>query len=125
MKRLVALIYRQYTFRNIPDAYFRLVMTLTGFVVLHLSLLFVFFPLPFYLNPFGVNKVPIINYVYGGIFVGLLFFFFSLIFKKKDLEKYSFAEDQLKSCKRNIVIYFLILLLLLALGLILHVRDRW
>ena len=125
MKRLAALIYKQYTFRNIPDAYFRLVMTLTGFVILHLSLLFVFFPLPFYLNPFGINKVPIINYVYGGIFVGLLYFIFSLVFKKKDLEKYSFTEDQVKSCKRKIIIYFLILLLLLAAGLILHVRNRW
>ena len=125
MKKIVALIYKQYSFRNIPDAYFRSLMTLIGFFILHLSLLFIFFPLPFYLNPFDINKTPIVNYVYFGICTGLLYLVVSLTFKKKDLEKYSFTEDQLKACKRNIVIYFFILLLLLLVGLILHVRDRW
>src|SRR6266516_1981906 len=99
MKKIVALIYKQYSFRNIPDAYFRSIMTLLGFFILLFSLLFVFFPLPSYLNPFDIDKIQIKDYVYGGIFLGVLYFITTSLFKKKDLDKYSFTEEQLKICK--------------------------
>jgi|GEM_PF-2801755 len=125
MKKIVALIYQQYSYRNIPDAYFRSLMTIIGFFILHYSLVFIYFPLPSYLNPFGISKVSIINYVYGGIFVGILYLLLSVIYKKEKLNEYSFTEKELVVCKRTLIIYFFILLILLTVGLILHVRNRW
>lgn len=125
MKKNFALIYKYFCFKNLPQPYFRSVMTLIGFSIMFLSLLFAIFPLPLNFNPFGISKETINNYVYGGIYVAVLYFIIAFVFKKKYLEKYSFTDKELKACGRYIVVLFLILFFVLFSVIILQVRNRW
>jgi hypothetical protein len=84
MKKLFASIYQYYLSRKLDMPYFRSIITVIGFLIMGLSLLFLIFPLPLNWNPFGVSGNGIINYLYGGIFIGLLYFVFLSGFYKEE-----------------------------------------
>jgi hypothetical protein len=125
MKKLVASFYKYYCLKKLDIPYFRSIMTLIGFFFMHFLLLFAIFPLPKKLNPFAIEAKSIIIYGYAICIILLLYIVSSLLFRKKELEKYTFTTKQLKVRGRTIVIYFFALLFLLGLSLILKVRTRW
>ena len=125
MLKIISLIYAQFVFRKIPTPYFRTIMTLIGYFIFHFLLLFVYFPIPNYLNPFAIDKIPIVNYFYGAILIAFMYLIISRYLNKKQLGTFSFTGEQIKVCSRNMILYFILLLILLALGLLFHIRDMW
>jgi hypothetical protein len=124
MKNL-ALIYKYYYSKKLPQPYFRTIMTVIGFLVMIVSIFFSIFPLPLYFNPFGISKKKIVDYGYGIIFIAILYFIISTKVKKKYLEEYFFTEKQIKNCGRYIIILFCILFCILFGAIILQIRNKW
>jgi len=124
MKNL-ALIYKYYYYKKLPQPYFRTIMTVIGFLIMLVSIFFSIFPLPLHFNPFGIGKKTIVDYGYGLIFITILYFIISRIVKKEYLEEYFFTERQIKNCGRYIIILFCILFCILFSAIILQIRHKW
>ena len=124
MTKLIASLYKYFCFKKLPQPYFRAIIFFSFIGILFYFFLYVLFPIPEKFNPFGMNQLPILNYVSGGLFLGAIYLVISLIFKKKDLEQYSFTETELKKSMRNIILFFIFLFCLIMTLSVLHVRDK-
>lgn len=71
-----------------------------------------------------MNKIPIANYICGGLFLGMIYLIISVIFKEKDLQHYTFTDTELKKSARNIVVISILLFCLIMALAVLHVRDK-
>lgn len=125
MKRLVALVYTYFCYKKLPGPYFRTIIFFAGFTIYHFFLIYAIFPIPKTLSPFGMYKIPIKNYVSGGIFLGSLYILLALVFDRNNLQKYLFNKEELQIGVRKLLIYFIILFFLIFLSSILHIRERW
>ena len=124
MTKLIASLYKYFCFKKLPQPYFRTIIIFSFIGILFYFFLYALFPIPWKFNPFGMNKLPISNYVSGGLFLGAIYLIISLIFKKKNLEQYSFTETELKKSFRNILLIFIFLFCLIMVLSVLHVRDK-
>ncbi len=124
MTKIMASIYKYFLFKKLPSPYFRTIIFFSFLVILFYFLLYGIFPIPHNFSPFGMNKVPILNYVSGGLFLGLIYLVISMLFKKSDLDQYIFTETELKKNARNIILIFVILFCLIMTLAIFHVRDK-
>lgn len=120
MRRIIALIYKSYVARNLYIPYIKSLMTLVGGIYIILAIFWGLFKI---INPFSLSNKPELNLLIGALFICLLLLVFSLIYKKKDLDKFHFTEDQLKPVTTYIGIYFLTLILLLLGTLILRANH--
>ena len=124
MIKIIASIYKYFCFKKLPSPYFRTIIFFSFIAISFYFFFYAIFPIPEKFSPFGMNKLPILNYVSGGLFLGAIYLVLSLRFKKKDLEQYSFTDIELKRGFRNIILFFIVLFcLIMTLG-ILHVRDK-
>ena len=122
MKKIIALIYQSYEMRKLRTPYFNALMTIINGICIISALvwgnLHARFPKRF---PFSKDNG--INLIVAGIYIIFLFVLLSSAFKKKDLQKYFFAEKQLKGVTFSLIIYFSLLMLLLLTVLILRAKD--
>lgn len=125
MRRRVALMYGYFRLKNLSIPYFRTVMVFSGVLTFHFFLIYAIFPIPIYFTPFGVSKVPIINYAIALLWFGILYLIFSLLFRKRDLESYSFTENELKKGSLKLFLYFVFLFLLTFIFSMINVRMLW
>jgi len=125
MKKIIAFLYAYFCFKKLPAPYFRTIMAFIGIIIFPFFLLYAIFPIPDYLNPFGMSKMPINNYAFGVIFIGILYLIISSFLNKINLNSYSFSEEQLKRGSRKLLIYLISLFLLIFVLSILHVRNIW
>jgi hypothetical protein len=122
--KIIASLYKYFCFKKLPTPYFRTIIFFSFIAILFYFFLYAIFPIPEKFNPFGMNKLPILNYVSGGLFFGAIYLGISIVFKKTDLEQYSFSETELKKSIRNIFLFFIFLFcLIMTLG-VLQVRDK-
>jgi hypothetical protein len=125
MKEIVAKTYFYFLLKKLPTPYFRTIMIFCGFTVLHFFIIFEIFPLPEWLDPFRITKIPIRNYIAGAFFFGLIFLILSFCFKRKDIAKYSFTERQMKYFMPKMLLYFVFLFITLIILSTMHLRDKW
>lgn len=125
MRRRMALLYKYFQLKNLPMPYFRTIIAFSALLTFHLFLIYVIFPVPGYFTPFGLSKVPIINYAIGVLWFGILYLVFSIFFKTKDLEFYSFTEDEIKKGALKLLLYFILLFILIFSFSVLKVRRLW
>ena len=122
MKKIIALIYQSYERRNLRTPYFNALMTIINGVLIISGLvwgiLHAHFPKRY---PFSNNNG--INLIAIGFLIVLLLVLFSSAFKKDDLQKFHFAEKQLKRVNFSLIIYFSILMVLLLTVLILRAKN--
>jgi len=125
MRRFAVALYQYFLIRKLPTPYFRTIMVLIGFFMLHIFLLFSIFPIPESLNPFGNNKMQIKNWIPTGIFIALLYLVLFLVFKKSYLERHSFPDKQRKMILHILTIYSITITALIVLCSVYHVRYKW
>lgn len=125
MKRFAIALYQYFLIRKLPTPYFRTIMVLVGFCMLHAFLLFSIFPISGTLSPFGSSKMQIKNWIPTGIFIALLYTIFSLVFKKSYLERHSFPDEQRKRYLHILTIYSFTLAAVMVLCSVYHVRNMW
>ena len=124
MTKIMASIYKYFSFKKLPSPYFRTIIFFSFLVILIYFLLYAIFPIPHNFSPFGMNKIPILNYISGGLFLGLIYLVISIAFKKKDLDRYTFTETELRKSARNIIFIFVLLFCLIMTLAIFHVREK-
>ena len=124
MTKLIASLYKYFCYKNLDQPYFRAIIFFSFIGVLFFFLLNAVLPLPHELNPFEMSKTRISNYVSGGLFLGLIYIVISMIYKKKNLDQYSFSEKELKKGARNIIFIFIFLFCLIMILAIFHVRNK-
>jgi hypothetical protein len=125
MKKIIASTYCYFLLKKISMPYFRTIIIYTGLLMVHFILIYIIFPIPNSLNPFGLYKKEIKNWIPTGIILIISFMGFSLIFKKKDLGQYSFTENETRIYLRKVLIYFLILFCAMIILSTLHIREKW
>ena len=125
MEEIIAKTYYYFLRKKLPTPYFRTIIIFCGFTILHCFVLFEIFPFPKYFNPFRMSKIPIENYIAGLIFLGLIYSIFTIIFKKKQLEKYSFTESQIKYFMPKMFLYFVLLFAAIIILSTMHLREKW
>lgn len=124
MTKIIASLYRYFSFKRLPSPYFRTIIFFSFLVILFYFVLYGISPIPHNFNPFGMNEIPISNYISGGLFPGMIYLIISMIFKEKDLRQYTFTDTELKKSVRDIIVIFIFLFCLIMALAILHVRDR-
>lgn len=122
MKKIVALIYQSYAARKLLTPYFKALMTVVGGILMILAIVWGLLQTHF-LNPFTVSDKRGINLLVGGVFVFLLLAVFSLVYKKKDLDRYNFTGKQLKRATIYIAVYFLTLIIILSFAVFLRAKH--
>lgn len=122
--KLIASLYKYFCFKKLPSPYFRTIIFFSFLVILFYFVLYAIFPIPHNFSPFGMNKIPILNYISGGLFLGIIYLIISMVFKKKDLEQYTFTETELKKSARIIILIFIFLFCLIMTLAVLHVRNK-
>jgi hypothetical protein len=124
MKKIAIALYQYFLIRKLPTPYFRTIMVLVGFCLLHAILLFSILPIPQNLSPFGNNKREIRNWIPTGIFIGILYLILSLIFRKSYLGKKLLAEKERKRHLHFLTIYIIIIAVILVLCSIYRFKIR-
>lgn len=124
MTKIIASLYKYFSFKRLPSPYFRTIIFFSFLVILIYFVLYGIFPIPHNFNPFGMTKIQISNYISGGLFLGMIYLVLSMIFKEKDLKQYTFTDTQLEKSARNIILIFIFLFCLIMTLAVLHVRDR-
>lgn len=122
MKRIVALIYHSYLHRKLDIVYLRTLMTIIGGVIVLMVIVWIVFKITAP-SPFNVSNHGVVNIVSGLSFVIILLVCLSLLFKKKELEKYNFTKRQLNLTTRYVLVYFITLIAILTVTLILHAKH--
>jgi hypothetical protein len=122
--KIIASFYKYLLLRKLTMPYFRTISFFSFIAILCNFLLETLFPIPDEFDPFGRNKLPILNYISGAIFFGVLYFVISTIFKKENLGKYSFTDSELKNSFRNTILFLVFLFFLIMTLSTLHVRDK-
>ena len=125
MNRFAVALYQYFLIRKLPTPYFRTIMVLVGFFMLHTFLLFSIFPISETLSPFGNSKMQIKNWIPTGIFIGVLYLILSLVFKKSYLERHSFPDKQRKRYLHILTIYSVTIAASIVLCSVYHVRNKW
>ena len=124
MTKIVASLYKYFSLKELPSPYFRTLILLSFFVILLFFLLYGVTPIPHDYNPFGFGKSYNRNFISGGLFLGLIYLILSVIFRKKDLDQYSFSDTELKYNLRKIIIVFVILFCLIMILAFFNIRGR-
>jgi len=122
MKKIIALIYQSYEMRKLRTPYFNALMAIIGGILIISGLAWGFLHTRFP-NNFPFSNDNVINLIAVSVYTFLLLGLFSLAFKKKDLQKYHFAEKQLKRTTFFLIIYFSVLMLLLITTLLLRAKH--
>ena len=125
MKKIVAQTYAYFICRKISMPYFRTMMIFVGLIMFHFILIYVIFPIPQSLNPIRSGKSELVNWVSASIFLGLLYLLVSLIYKKRDLQQYTFTKAESTASLRKLLVYFIILFATICIVSTLHLRDKW
>jgi hypothetical protein len=125
MKKFAVALYQYFLIRKLPTPYFRTIMVMVGFIMLHTFLLFSIFPIPETLSPFGNSKIQVKNWIPTAIFIGILYLILCLLFKKSYLEKYSFSDIQRKRHLKRLAIYSIIIAALIVLCSLYHIKNIW
>ncbi len=124
MKKFAVALYSYFKKKKLPTPYFRTMMVLIGFIMLHLFAIDSVLRLPGYLNPFGMGKTQIVSWISGGIFIGIVYLILSLAFKKKYLEQYLITDRQRKNRLYILTIYSISLAVLIVLGAVFRFRNK-
>jgi len=105
MKKLVALIYKYYLYRNFHMPYIRALLTFLVIILTHLYLVFTVFDIFTILPKWYINNVEMPEGITTNAFGVVLLLIFLPILKIKDLKQYKFSDSQLKSGWKNLIIY--------------------
>lgn len=119
MKKIVALIYKYYLYRNIHMPYLRALLTFLIIILIHIYLIFTVFNVFAILPNWYINNVEISGNINIGFFAFILLIIFLFTIKKSVLSKYTFSDTELAAGWKNLVIYngcvFFILLIIIYL----------
>jgi hypothetical protein len=105
MKKLVALIYKYYLYRNSDMAYLNALLTFLVIILLHIYFVFTVFNIFSILPEWYINNVEIPGSIIVNAFGVVLFVSFLFIFRKNDLKNYIFTDMQLISGWKKLIIY--------------------
>src|SRR5213080_4723772 len=106
MKRIVALVYKSYKWKDFPLPYFRSIMTIV-FGIMIISLLLSLKFLGLHIPKNSTDQTLFLLEIWFGLVA--LYFILSLIFRKRKLETYYFSDAQIKKGWRSIIVYFILL----------------
>jgi hypothetical protein len=117
MKRIVALVYKSYKSKDLPQPYFRSMMTIVyGIMIISLLLSLKFLGLHV---PKESSNRPLFLLEFCSAILAV-YFILSLLYSKRKLETYYFSETQIKKGWRSIIIYLILLNILVLVYLILR-----
>jgi len=105
MKKIVALIYKYYLYRNLPLPYLRALLTFLIFILVHIYVVFTVFNIFAVLPNWYINNVEISGNINIFFFAFILLIIFLLTIKKSALSRYTFSDKQLDSGWKNLIIY--------------------